>query len=83
MIGVYVPGGDAYVTRPGQARLIKAGSDLIFQMHYTASGKESVDRSQVGFVFAKQPSKERVVNTFVDNWRMHIPPQEPNHEVDA
>jgi Copper type II ascorbate-dependent monooxygenase, C-terminal domain len=83
MIGVYVPGGDAYVTRSGQARLIKAGSDLIFQMHYTASGKESVDRSQVGFVFAKEPPKERVVNTFVDNWRMHIPPQEPNHEVDA
>jgi len=83
MVGVYVPGGDAYVTRPGQARLIKAGSDLIFQMHYTANGKETVDRSQVGFVFAKEPPKERVINTFVDNWRMHIPPQEPNHEVDA
>jgi hypothetical protein len=83
MIGVYVPGGDAYVTRPGQARLIKAGSDLIFQMHYTASGKETADRSQVGLVFAKEPPKERVINTFVDNFRMHIPPQEPNHEVDA
>ncbi len=30
MVGVYVPGGDAYVTRPGQARLIKAGSDFDF-----------------------------------------------------
>jgi hypothetical protein len=83
MIGVYVPGGDAYVTRPGQARLVKAGSDLIFQMHYTANGKEATDRTSVGLVFAKEPPKERVINTFVFNPDMHIPPQEANHRVDA
>ena len=83
MIGVYVPGGDAYVTRPGQARLVKAGSDLIFQMHYTANGKQTVDRTSVGIVFAKQPPRERVVNTFIFNPDMHVPPQEPNHRVDA
>lgn len=59
MAGVYVPGGLAYETRPGQARLIKAGTDLIFQMHYTANGKETTDRSRVGIVFAKNPPKER------------------------
>jgi hypothetical protein len=83
MVGVYVPGGDAYVVRPGQARLIKAGSDLIFQMHYTATGAEAVDRSKVGFVFAKQPPKERVINTFVFNPDMHIPPQEGNFRINA
>jgi hypothetical protein len=83
IVSVYVPGGDAYVTRPGQARLIKAGSDLIFQMHYTANGTEAVDRSQVGIVFAKEPPKERVVNTFVENTRLHIPPGEPNHRIDG
>jgi hypothetical protein len=83
MVGVYVPGGDAYVTRSGQARLIKAGSDLIFQMHYTANGTETVDRSSVAMVFAKEPPKERVINTFVFNPDMHIPPQEGNHRVDA
>jgi Copper type II ascorbate-dependent monooxygenase, C-terminal domain len=83
MVGVYVPGGDAYVTRPGQARLIKAGSDLVFQMHYTAKGKEEVDRSRVGIVFAKEPPKERVINTFILNSEMHIPPEEGNHRVDA
>jgi hypothetical protein len=83
IVSVYVPGGDAYATRPGQARLIKGGSDLVFQMHYTASGKEATDRSQVGFVFAKEPPKERVVNTFVSNTRLRIPPGVPNHRVDA
>ena len=83
MIGVYVPGGDAYVTRSGQARLVKAGSDLIFQVHYTAKGKEFIDRTRAGFVFAKEPPKERVINTFVWNPSMHIPPQESNHRVEA
>lgn len=83
MVAVYVPGGDAYVTKPGQARLIPAGSDLVFQMHYTANGKETVDRSRVGIVFAKEPPKERVVNTFVSNRNLAIPPQEGNHKVVA
>jgi len=83
MVSVYVPGGLAYATKPGQARLIKAGSDLVFQMHYTANGKVSVDRSQVGIVFAKEPPKERVVNTFIGNMNLHIPPGAPEHRVDA
>jgi len=83
MVAVYVPGGDAYVTKPGQARLIPANSDLVFQMHYTANGKETMDRSLVGMVFAKEPPKERVVNTFVSNRNLVIPPQEGNHKVVA
>lgn len=83
MVSVYVPGGVAYETRPGQARLIKAGSDLIFQMHYTANGKEAVDRSRVGIVFAKSTPKERIVNTFIANPMLRIPPSEPNAEVVA
>jgi len=72
--GVYVPGGVPYYLKPGQARLIPAGSDLIFQMHYTTNGKAATDRSRVGFQFAKEPPKERVVNTFVSNRNLHIPP---------
>jgi hypothetical protein len=83
LISVYVPGGDAYVTRPGQARLIPAGSDLIFQMHYTASGREAVDRSKVGIVFAKEAPRERVVNAFVSNRQLVIPPGADNHKVEA
>jgi len=52
-------------------------------MHYTTNGKDAADRTRVGLVFAKQPPKERVVNTFVWNPAMHIPPQGPNHRIDA
>lgn len=83
MLSVYVPGGDPYVTRPGQARLLKAGTDLIFQMHYTANGKETLDRTRVGIKFASAPPKERVINTFIVNPNFRIPPGERNARVVA
>jgi hypothetical protein len=83
MIGVYVPGGLPYEVGPGQARFIPKGSDVIFQMHYTANGKAGNDQSRIGFVFAKEPPKERVVNTFVMNPNLHIPPMAADHEVHA
>ncbi|MDQ2898615.1 MAG: thiol-disulfide isomerase [Acidobacteriota bacterium] len=83
MVSVYVPGGIAYKTLPGQARLIPANSDLIFQIHYTANGKEGLDRSRVGITFAKDPPKERVVNAFIMNSSLRIPPGAPDHRVDA
>src|SRR5579871_471635 len=83
MVSVYVPGGVAYKTLPGQARLIPAGSDLIFQIHYTANGKEGMDRSKVGITFAKEAPRERVVNAFIMNSSLRIPPGEGNHRVDG
>ena len=83
MVGVYVPGGVAYRTQPGQARLIPAGADLIFQMHYTANGHETLDRSKVGIVFATEKPKERVVNAFILNSTLRIPPGAENHRVDG
>jgi hypothetical protein len=83
MVSVYVPGGVAYKTLPGQARLIPADADLIFQIHYTAKGQEGLDRSKVGITFAKEPPRERVVNAFIMNETLTIPPGEPNHRVDG
>jgi hypothetical protein len=83
MIGVYVPGGLPYEVRPGQARFVPKGSDVIFQMHYTTNGKPSSDASEIGFIFAKEPPTERVVNTFVMNANLHIPPGADNHQVNA
>ena len=50
-----------------QAKLIKAGSDLVFQMHYTANGKTAADRrTSVGLIFAKEPPAERVLTISSD-----------------
>ncbi len=83
MVGVYVPGGLPYELKAGQARLIPKGSDLIFQMHYTTNGKPATDRSRIGFIFAKEPPKERVVNAFVANQNLHIPAGDADAQVNA
>jgi len=83
MIGVYVPGGLPYAVRPGQARFIPKGSSVVFQVHYTANGKVTQDRSRIGFQFAKEPPRERVVNTFISNVNLHIPPMAADQEVHA
>ena len=33
--------------------------DAVFQMHYTANGKATTDRTQIGLMFAKAPPKTR------------------------
>ncbi len=42
----------------GYARLIKKGSNIVFQMHYTTNGQVSKDRTKIGFVFAKDSNKK-------------------------
>ncbi len=83
MLATFVPGGIAYRTRPGETRLLPAGSDLIFQMHYTTNGKPALDRSVIGIKFADVPPRRRVVNSFISNTRLVIPPGDSNRRVDA
>lgn len=79
----FAPGMPAEVLPPGQGRLLKAGSDLVLQMHYTANGKPATDRSRIGIVFAKEPPRERVLTSAVANHKFVIPPGDPNYRVDA
>lgn len=80
----FAPGSPPEVLRPGQAKLIKAGSDVVFQMHYTANGKSAAkDRSKVGFVFAKEPPTHRVLTLAATENKFTIPPGADNHKVDG
>jgi hypothetical protein len=79
----YAPGQPPEILAPGQAKLIKAGSDLVLEIHYTTNGKASEDRSKFGLVFAKQPPKERVLTLSATNGKFKIPPGDANYKVDA
>ena len=48
----YAPGMQPRVYPPGYALKIKAGSKIVFQMHYTAVGTEQPDLSSLGLIFA-------------------------------
>jgi len=65
------------------AKLIPAGSDIVFEMHYTANGKETTDQTKVGFVLAKEPPKFRLLTVPVFDAGFVIPPGDANHEAYA
>jgi hypothetical protein len=77
----YAPGVPASVLPEGQAKLIKAGSDIILQLHYTANGKAGSDQSSIGLVYATSPVKQRVYTIAAQNNKFVIPPGDPNYEV--
>jgi len=79
----YAPGQPAEILRPGQAKLIKAGSDIVFEVHYTPTGKATSDRTKLGLIFAKDVPKERVLTLSAVNGTFKIPPGDPNYRVDA
>jgi hypothetical protein len=79
----YAPGTIPDMLKPGQAKLLKANSDIVFQLHYTANGKPSSDKSRVGVIFSKEVPKERVLTLAAANPRFDIPPGDSNYRVDA
>ena len=79
----YAPGMHPQVWQPGQARLIPAGSHLVFQMHYTPNGKAGVDRTRVGLVFAKRPPQSRIVAMRASNHWFSIPAGHGAYRVEA
>jgi hypothetical protein len=79
----YAPGVPAVQLAPGQGRLVKAGSDIVFQLHYTANGKPAQDRSKVGVVFCKAPPPTRVMTLAAGNSRFTIPPGDANYKVES
>ena len=48
----YAPGMPPRILPEGVARLVPAGSRLMFQVHYTPRGIPQTDRSEIGLVFA-------------------------------
>jgi mono/diheme cytochrome c family protein len=63
------------------AKLVKAGSDLVFQLHYTANGKPAKDQTKIGLIFAKAPPKLRELTLMAPNVSFAIPPNDGNYEV--
>jgi hypothetical protein len=82
-IGGYVPGLPANKLAPGRAILLPAGSDIVLQVHYSATGKATTDQTKVGIVFARQGVVERSFQIGLANATFVIPPGEANYPVDA
>ena len=83
-IAASAPGSPPMILPEGYAKLIPAGSKLIFQMHYTPNGTPAEDISSIGLKFLDADKVTHRVATwkaFEEDFR--IPPGDSNHEVKA
>jgi peroxiredoxin len=80
----YVPGLRSEPYPPGMAKRIPAGSQLVFQIHYTPMGSKQQDLTKVGFVFMDEKDVEyEVKTTSAVQRRLNIPPGADNYRTEA
>jgi hypothetical protein len=80
---VYAPGSSPDHWPEGMAKFVPAGSDLIFQMHYTSNGTADEDQTSLGMVFAKSPPAQRVITLQLNNHALIIPPGVDDFRIDV
>ena len=81
LIASTAPGTNAVTFEPGTALLVKAGSVLTFQVHYTAMGEAETDRTSVGLVFARETPRQEIHMGAFTNALFSIPPGENDQRV--
>jgi mono/diheme cytochrome c family protein len=83
----WVPGAEPVRYPPGTARLLPAGSVLLFELHYTPNGRATSDQTTIGLYFAdREPDYRptRVVRTAgLSNRRLAVPPRAGDHAESA
>jgi hypothetical protein len=80
----YAPGMPPDAFPPGRAKLIRAGSDIIFQMHYTTNGHAGTDQTKIGIVFANAADvKQRVLTLAATNDKFEIPAGDSNYQAES
>lgn len=86
LISRYVPGQEARIEGDNTGGLLPRDSSLYVTLHYTTTGKETVDESEYAIWFYPEGEipRERMVSTlvgrFANDWTA-IPPHEKNFEM--
>jgi hypothetical protein len=73
-LGAYAP-GNAVNTYPENSGFpLKAGGGLLLQMHYTTSGKETEDASEIGLYLWDEPPARQVLGGSAADLEINVPP---------
>lgn len=81
----YAPGTASDFYPAGVGGKLRAGSSLSLQMHYTTSGRETTDASEIGIYFYPEGEAptERMSGGVANSFAIDIPPQAKDHEMQA
>ncbi len=79
----YAPGNSFSLNPEGVGGLLKAGSTLNLQMHYTTSGRETVDATEIAIYFYDEEviPAERMSGGVGNAFTIDIPAQAKDHEM--
>ena len=82
-IAGYAPGNSFSLNPEGVGGLIKAGTRLNLQMHYTTTGKETVDATEIGIYFYDEGvvPNERMSGGVGNAFSIDIPAHAKDHEM--
>ena len=80
---VYAPGSSPDRWPDGMAKFVPAGSDIVFQVHYTTNGQAGRDQASLGLVFAKVPPQQRVITLQLNDHAFIIPPGADDFRVEV
>ncbi|HVY89153.1 MAG TPA: redoxin domain-containing protein [Hyphomonadaceae bacterium] len=82
-VGSYTPGAEPQVIADEAGAPVPAGGKLSFSMHYTTTGKATVDQTQIGYYTLKTPPKYIKRSTVISDFSMYIPAGEARHQETA
>ncbi|MFA6242192.1 MAG: redoxin family protein [Candidatus Hydrogenedentales bacterium] len=73
----YVPGQAPVEFPKGTAKFVPAGSEFIFQVHYSPTGKPETDLSKLGLYLYKGKNPQELMTRAAYNTEFAIPPNDP------
>ncbi|MBI2421192.1 MAG: hypothetical protein HYV27_00080 [Candidatus Hydrogenedentes bacterium] len=79
----YVPGSSLLEFPEGSGQYVPKGSRMIFQMHYTVTGKEETDRTEMGLYFTEGRPQFEYNNRSAFHRNFVIHPNDGNHALSA
>lgn len=73
LLATYAPGTNPQVAPAGTAFRLEPGGVLELQMHYTATGQATTDRTKVGITFSTDPSPREIRAQHFMNMTLKLP----------
>jgi hypothetical protein len=82
-VGGFAPGRQPDEFQDNSGRLIRKGSSLLLQMHYTTSGKETVDETEVGIFIHEEAPTYVMSGGVAGQRRFLIPAHTKEHKLEG
>ena len=81
LLASYTPGLQPWICSPSAAKLVKAGSDIVLEIHYVSNGRATTDKTKFGLIFYKGQPVRRELTMSTSNSGFEIPAGALNYEV--